>query len=64
MIRSHYSSIMKLFMMNRFYDWFLLEFVFIYYISLMYKHLLELIKRRSKVQENNISCERALNFDQ
>ena len=51
-------------MMNRFYDWFLLEFVFIYYISLMYKHLLELIKRRSKVQENNISCERALNFDQ
>ena len=24
----------------------------------------ELIKRRSKVQENNISCERALNFDQ
>ena len=30
----------------------------------MYKHLLELIKRRSKVQENNISCERALNFDQ
>ena len=64
MIRSHYSSIMKLFMMNQFYDWFFLEFVFIYYISLMYKHLLELIKRRSKVQENNISCERALNFDQ
>ena len=25
---------------------------------------LELIKRRSKVQENNMSCERALNFDQ
>ena len=25
---------------------------------------LEPIKRRSKVQENNISCERALNFDQ
>ena len=25
---------------------------------------LELIKRRSKVQEKNISCERALNFDQ
>ena len=28
------------------------------------KYLLELIKRRSKVQEKNISCERALNFDQ
>ena len=25
---------------------------------------LELIKRRSKVQENNMPCERALNFDQ
>ena len=25
---------------------------------------LELIKRRSKVHENNMSCERALNFDQ
>ena len=37
--------------------------VFIYGISLIYKHLLELIKRRLKVQEN-ISCERALNFDQ
>ena len=24
----------------------------------------ELIKRRSKVQEKNMSCERALNFDQ
>ena len=28
------------------------------------KYLLELIKRRSKVQEKNMSCERALNFDQ
>ena len=26
--------------------------------------LLELIKRRSKVQEKNMSCERGLNFDQ
>ena len=25
---------------------------------------LELIKRRSKIQEQNVSCERALNFDQ
>ena len=25
---------------------------------------LELIKRRSKFQKNNMSCERALNFDQ
>ena len=31
---------------------------------LMYKYLLELIKRRSKVQEKNMSCERTLNFDQ
>ena len=30
---------------------------------LMHKCLLELIKRRSKVQENNTSCKRALNFD-
>ena len=28
------------------------------------KKYLELIKRRSKVQEKNMSCERALNFDQ
>ena len=28
------------------------------------KYLLELIKRRSKVQETNMSCECALNFDQ
>ena len=28
------------------------------------KYLLELIKRRSKVQENNLSCERSLYFDQ
>ena len=41
-----------------------LEFVFIYSISLMYKCLRELIKRRSKVQEKYMSCERALNFDQ
>ena len=26
--------------------------------------LLELIERRSKVQEKNMSCERALHFDQ
>ena len=30
----------------------------------MYKYLLELIKRRLKLQEKNISCERNLNFDQ
>ena len=36
---------------------------FTYNISLT-KYLLELIKRRSKVQETNMSCERALNFDQ
>ena len=41
-----------------------LEFVFIYSISFMYKYLLELIKRRLKLQEKNISCERNLNFDQ
>ena len=29
-----------------------------------YKYLLELLKRRSKVQEKNMSCERGLNFDQ
>ena len=29
-----------------------------------YLNFLELIKRRSKVQEKNMSCERALNFDQ
>ena len=28
------------------------------------KHQLQLIKRRSKVPESNMSCERALNFDQ
>ena len=33
-------------------------------LTLNTKHLLELIKRRSKVQETIMSCERALNFDQ
>ena len=28
------------------------------------KYLLELTKRRSRVQEINMSCERVLNFDQ
>ena len=28
------------------------------------KYLLDLTKRRSKVQETNMSCERALDFDQ
>ena len=42
-----------------FHDWFPLEFVFIYSVS---KCLLELIKRRSIVQEKN--SERTLNFDQ
>ena len=39
-------------------------FVSLYSISLMYKCLLKLIKRRSKVQEKNMSFARALNFDQ
>ena len=47
-----------------FHDWFPLEFVFIDSISLMYKYLLMLIKRRPEVNEKNMSCERVLNFDQ
>ena len=47
-----------------FHDWFPLEFVFIYSIFLMYKYLLEIIKRRSKVQEEIMPCEPALNFDE
>ena len=55
-----------------------MKFVFTYNISLVWWEInlwttasetlntkyLELIKRRSKVQEKNMSCERALNFDQ
>ena len=50
-----------------------LKFVFTCSISLMWweinpnpnsKYILELAKRRSKVQEKNMSCERALSFDQ
>ena len=41
-----------------------LKLIFIYSISLMYKWLFEVIKRRSKVQEKNRSCDRALNFNQ
>ena len=41
-----------------------MEFVFIYSISLIHKFLLELIKRTSKVQAKNMSCEHTLNFDQ
>ena len=47
-----------------FHDWFSRELLFIYSISLIYKYLLELIKRRSKVQENNMPREHDLNFDQ
>ena len=35
-----------------------------YSIYLMYKYLLELIKRKSNVQEKNMSCERIFNFYQ
>ena len=50
-----------------------LDFVFRYSILNIYviwweinskKYLLELIKRRSTVQEKNMLCERRLNFDQ
>ena len=45
--------------------WSLCLYTFIYkYISLTYKYLLELVKRRSKVQGNNMSYELALTFDQ
>ena len=37
--------------------------VFTYSISLVYKYLPKLIKRRSKVQEKKMSCESALNFE-
>ena len=54
-----------------FHDWFPLEFVLRYNISVTWweinskqQNLFELIKRRSKVQEKNMSCERDLNFDQ
>ena len=47
-----------------FHDWFPLEFVFIYSISLMYRNLQEFIKRKSKIQEKNMSCQHVLNFDQ
>ena len=48
-----------------FHDWFPLESVFRYSISLMHKEfLLELIERRSKVEGKNMSRECALNFDQ
>ena len=56
----------SLFLFLLFYDWFPLEFVFIYsiFFNVVRNKLPELIKRRSKVQEKNMSCERALNFDQ
>ena len=34
------------------------------YTVLMYKYLLEVIKRKSKAQEKNVLCEHALNFNQ
>ena len=48
------------------HDWFPMKFVFKYNISLIWRQISkkELIKRRSKVQEKIMSCERALNFDQ
>ena len=50
---------MRLFLLH---DWFPMKFVFTYNISLVWWEIK--FKRRSKVQENNMSCERALNFDQ
>ena len=51
--------------MYLFHDWFPIKFVFTYNISLCSNiKYLELIKRRSNVQKNNMSCERTLNFDQ
>ena len=47
-----------------FHGWFPLEFVFICSIFLMHRYLLELIKRRSKVREKNMTCEHTLKFDQ
>ena len=35
-----------------------------YFFNVVKNKLLELIKRRSKVQQNKMSSERALNFDQ
>ena len=45
------------------YQW-LVYFGVCIYIQCFYDVLLELIKRRSKVQEKKVSSERALNFDQ
>ena len=36
----------------------------IQYFCDVWEYLLELIKRRTKVQEKNMSCKRGLNFDQ
>ena len=56
-----------------YHDWFLSHEVCIYIqyffymvrnISFRTPNLLKLTKRTSKVQEKNMSCERALNFDQ
>ena len=47
-----------------FHEWFPLGFVLIYSVSFMYKYLLNSIKRKLQVQEENMSCQRALNFHQ
>ena len=65
-----YQEQVKIFL---FHDWSPLKFVFICNISLMWweinsnpncKYILDLTKRRSKVQEKNMSRDRASNFDQ
>ena len=72
MIRSYYSSMMKLRKIESCWcgifnsTWKKKDFsISVSEISEnIYKYLLELIKTNSKVQEKNMSCERALNFDQ
>ena len=56
----------SLFSFLSFYDWFPLQFfIYIqYFLDVVRNKLPELTKGRSKVQEKNMSCERALNFDQ
>ena len=51
-----------------FHDWFSMKFeIFLWSgvkLTQNTKSLLVLIKKRLKAQEKNMSCERALNFDQ
>ena len=57
-------NVFSLFLFLLFYDWFSLEFVFIYNISLMWWEINYRSQSKEDLFKKNMSCKRAFHFDQ